>query len=71
MGDMEDRIEFVRQRDGDKEADKYAESSLAAYVTAASMKGRYSEQVEALLEYFKARGLTVRFIELVGTSKED
>jgi hypothetical protein len=64
--EMLERVEFVRQRDGDQAADDFAERSLAAYVFESANRGPYREQVESLTSYFKGKGVKVRLVTLGG-----
>ena len=67
--EIEDRLQFVAERDGLDAAEDWAEKALAAYVNAAAMKGRYSEQIEGLTKYLERHGRAVRYVTVRGVER--
>lgn len=57
-----ERLEFVKERDGEEEMLKFAEQTLSIYVADSINRGPYEDSINAITEEFESHGYIVKFV---------
>ena len=70
MSEIQERLAFLMERDGEEKALEWAKMSLAAYIEATVERSQYKEQIDGLATFICEDGTQIDWVKITPPPQE-